>query len=39
MSIIPILSDFTGPIKPPDTDSLGSLTDVRTPVQGQGPIS
>ena len=39
MSITPILSNFTGPTKSPDTDTLGSLTDVKTPVQGQGPIS
>ena len=39
MSIISILSNITGPIKPLNTDSLGSLTDIKTPVQGQGPIS
>ena len=39
MSITQILSNFTSPIKPSDIDSLGSLTEVKTPVQGQGPIS
>ena len=39
MSITPILSNFTSPIKPSVIDSLGSLTKVKTPVQGQGPIA
>ena len=38
-SITPTLTDFTGPLQKPNISSLGSLTSVKTPVDGQGPIS
>ena len=39
MSITPVLSNFTSPIKKPNIDFLDSITDTKTPVQEQGPIS
>jgi hypothetical protein len=37
-TITPVLSDFIHAPTSPDTDSLGSLTTVKTKVSGQGPI-
>ena len=38
-SITPILLDFTGPVGPCCTEALGSLTEVKTKIDGEGPVA